>query len=103
MNHNFVTAHFPRRLNDCAACHDDNFNRMPDPRFAVATTVHAGAPPYDNQLDDALEGATAAACGSCHTSTVTFEQNALKTHFYSNGWVPQVFENGRQTIIDTAQ
>jgi OmcA/MtrC family decaheme c-type cytochrome len=101
--HNFHTAHFPRRINDCAACHVDNFNRMPDPTKAVATTVHAGVAPYDNQLDDALEGPTAAACMNCHQSTVGFEQNALKTHAYSNGWVPQVFENGRQTVIDTAQ
>lgn len=101
--HNFVTAHFPRRINDCAACHVDDFNRMPNPTTAMATTVHAGAPPYDNQLDDALEGVTAAACGSCHSSTVSFEQNALKAHFYSNGWTPQVFPEGRQTIINSNQ
>lgn len=101
--HNFVTAHFPRRINDCAACHVDNFNRMPNPTTAMATTVHAGAPPYDNQLDDGLEGVTAAACGSCHSSTVSFEQNALKAHFYSNGWTPQVFPEGRQTIINVNQ
>jgi OmcA/MtrC family decaheme c-type cytochrome len=102
-NHNFVTAHFPRRLNDCVACHNDNFNRMPNPTISMATTVHAGVAPYDNQLDDALEGTTAAACGSCHTSTVPFEQNALKTHFYNEGWTPQVFELGRQTIINSNQ
>ena len=48
-----------------------------------------------DQLDDTLQGASAAACTSCHQSTDT------KGHAYQNGWVPSKFENGRQTILDT--
>ena len=77
----------------------------PNQAEAVATTLNAGAPSplvtppangnWYNQIDDTLQGASAAACTSCHTST------DAKGHAYQNGWVPQTFENGRQTIIDT--
>jgi OmcA/MtrC family decaheme c-type cytochrome len=102
-NHNFNSPTYPRALNDCAACHADGFAMLPDQSVAVATTINAGSEPFDNQLDDVLEGASAAACMSCHQSGLSFEQNALKAHAYQNGWTPQTFEEGRQTIIDAAQ
>ncbi|MBE0577650.1 MAG: hypothetical protein IH613_17360, partial [Desulfuromonadales bacterium] len=101
--HNFHAPTYPRFLNDCAACHAADFSMLPDQSVAVATTINAGSEPFDNQLDDVLEGASAAACMSCHQSGVSFEQNALKAHAYQNGWTPQTFEEGRQTIIDAAQ
>ncbi len=82
-------------MNDCAACHVPGFGVIPDQAKAVATTLDAGAAPWDNKIDDVLQGASAAACTSCHSST------ASKGHAYQNGWTPQTFENGRQTIIDT--
>jgi OmcA/MtrC family decaheme c-type cytochrome len=102
-NHNFHSPTYPRALNDCAACHAADFSMLPDQSVAVATTINAGTAPFDNQLDDVLEGASAAACMSCHQSGISFEQNALKAHAYQNGWTPQTFEEGRQTIIDAAQ
>jgi hypothetical protein len=54
--------------------------------------VHA---PWQNQIDDTLQGASAAACTSCHSSAPP------KGHAYQNGWNPTTFENGRQTILDT--
>jgi OmcA/MtrC family decaheme c-type cytochrome len=95
--HNFVTAHYPRNLNDCSACHTSSFSSVPDQTQAIATTVYAGAAPYDNQLDDALQGPAAAACLSCHQSA------AAMSHAYKEGWFPTYFENGRQTIIDAAK
>jgi len=96
---------YPRAFNDCAACHVENFvtssNAIPDQDKAVATTLDAGTIDagttnvWKNQLDDTLQGASAAACTSCHQGT------AAKGHAYQNGWTPQTFENGRQTIIDT--
>ena len=71
------------------------FDVIPDQDKAVATTLDAGAAPWQNKLDDTLQGASAAACTSCHQST------DAKGHAYQNGWTPQTFENGRQTIIDT--
>ena len=101
--HNFHTPTYPRALNDCVACHVKTFDVIPDQSKATATTLDAGKADsgtgantvWRNQLDDTLQGASAAACTSCHQST------DAKGHAYSNGWVPQTFEKGRQTILDT--
>ncbi len=93
--HNFYTPTYPRAINDCAACHVSNFAVIPDQAKATATTLDAGKAPWPNQLDDTLQGASAAACTSCHQST------DAKGHAYQNGWTPQTFEKGRQTILDT--
>ncbi|ALC15480.1 putative multiheme cytochrome c [Desulfuromonas soudanensis] len=95
--HNFATAHYPRNLNDCSACHTSSFSAVPDQTKAIATTVYAGAAPWDNQLDDALQGPAAAACLNCHQSA------AAMSHAYKEGWFPTYFENGRQTILDAAK
>jgi OmcA/MtrC family decaheme c-type cytochrome len=100
-SHTLYHPTFPRLTNDCAACHKDGFDLIPDQDKAVATTLDAGTVDtgttnvWKNQLDDTLQGASAAACTSCHQST------DAKGHAYQNGWTPQTFENGRQTIIDT--
>jgi OmcA/MtrC family decaheme c-type cytochrome len=93
--HNLYHPTYPRLANDCAACHVDGFDLIPDQDKAVATTLDAGVAPWNNQLDDTLQGASAAACTSCHQTT------DARGHAYQNGWTPQTFENGRQTIIDT--
>jgi OmcA/MtrC family decaheme c-type cytochrome len=97
--HNFHAPTYPRALNECAACHVDGFvqgpNAIPDQSKAVATTLDAGSTMWQNKIDDTLQGASAAACTSCHSSTAT------KGHAYQNGWNPTTFENGRQTILDT--
>ena len=93
--HNLYHPTYPRAANDCAACHVKGFDVIPDQAKAMATTLDAGAAPWQNKLDDTLQGASAAACTSCHQSTDS------KGHAYQNGWVPTTFENGRQTIIDT--
>lgn len=95
--HNFATAHYPRPLNDCFACHASNFSRIPDATKAVATTIDAGVAPWDNQLDDKLQGPAAAACTSCHVSS------SAATHAAQFGWQPTTFEKGRQTLIDAAK
>ena len=98
--HIFYEPTYPRQFNDCAACHvDGSADNTPEQSEAVATTLDTGAAPYGPgppaQLNDTLQGASAAACTSCHTST------DAKGHAYQNGWVPQVFPEGRQTILDT--
>lgn len=92
--HFFITAHYPRNLNDCSACHPAGFSMVPDQSKAVATTINAGAAPWDKQLDDTLQGAASAACTSCHQSIL------VKQHADGNGWVPSIFAAGRQFIID---
>jgi OmcA/MtrC family decaheme c-type cytochrome len=93
--HNFHSPTYPRAANDCAACHVAGFDTIPDQNKAVATTLDAGSTTWANQVDDTLQGASAAACTSCHQSTDS------KGHAYQNGWVPSTFEDGRQTILDT--
>jgi OmcA/MtrC family decaheme c-type cytochrome len=105
--HNLYHPTYPRAFNDCAACHVAGFekssNAIPDQDKAVATTLDAGKPDsgtgtstvWKNQLDDTLQGASAAACTSCHQTI------DARGHAYQNGWTPQTFENGRQTILDT--
>jgi OmcA/MtrC family decaheme c-type cytochrome len=94
-NHNFHTPTYPRLFNDCGACHAPNFATIPDQAKAMATTLDAGGTTWNNQVDDTLQGAGAAACTSCHQST------SSKGHAYQNGWNPTTFENGRQTILET--
>ncbi|MHB8059134.1 MAG: multiheme c-type cytochrome, partial [Desulfuromonadaceae bacterium] len=95
--HNFAAADYPRPLQDCLACHVSNFSRIPDATKAVATTINAGAAPWENQLDDTLQGPAAAACTSCHSSA------AVSAHANQFGWTPALLENGRQTVIDLAK
>jgi OmcA/MtrC family decaheme c-type cytochrome len=92
--HFFATAHYPRNLQDCSACHPSGFSRMPDQSKSVATTINAGAAPWDNQLDDTLQGTTTAACTSCHQSFTVI------AHAEKEGFVASVLAAGRQTIIN---
>jgi OmcA/MtrC family decaheme c-type cytochrome len=96
--HNLHHPTYPRAVSECAACHTSaSFAYMPDQTKAVATTLDAGSTDWRNLDDDVLQGATSAACTSCHQSS------AASGHDNQNGWVPSVFENGRQTIIDAAK
>ena len=66
----------------------------------MASTVEAGDAPFGDRLNDVLEGVTASSCMTCHRSGVSGEEAALKRHAYENGWTPQAFPEGRQSIID---
>jgi OmcA/MtrC family decaheme c-type cytochrome len=97
--HNFHTPTYPRHLYDCGACHSAEFlagSTLPDQSLAVATTLDAGEEPWDNQIDDVLQGTGAASCTSCHGSS------DARAHAYQNGWVPTEFPEGRQSILDAA-
>jgi OmcA/MtrC family decaheme c-type cytochrome len=96
--HNFHAPTYPRALNDCAACHvAGSVDLQPDQTKAMASTDDAGGTTdWANQLDDVLQGATTTACVTCHAG------GAAKGHAYQNGWEPQEFDEGRQTIIDAA-
>ena len=102
--HNLYRPTYPRDARQCSACHVAGFDTIPDQSMAVATTIDAGAcesncgttsAVWRGQLDDTLQGASAAACTSCHSTT------EARGHAYQNGWTPQTFPNGRQTILDT--
>jgi OmcA/MtrC family decaheme c-type cytochrome len=101
--HNLYHPTYPRDTKQCSGCHVAGFGTIPDQAKAVATTIDAGkadsgtgtSTVWKNQLDDTLQGASAAACTSCHNTT------DARGHAYQNGWTPQTFPNGRQTILDT--
>ncbi|NGX17711.1 hypothetical protein [Wenzhouxiangella sp. XN24] len=100
-NHTFSSPTYPRALNACLACHVEDFAVLPDPTQAMATTVGAGGDDdYTNLQDDILEGVNSAACMSCHASSDPAVDGALRGHAEQNGWTPQEFPEGRQTIID---
>jgi OmcA/MtrC family decaheme c-type cytochrome len=101
--HNFEAPTYPRSLNECAACHTADFMVIPDQTKSMASTTDAGSTVWENKLDDTvwenklddtLQGAATTACVTCHAD------GASKGHAYQNGWTPQVFPDGRQTIID---
>jgi len=96
-NHNFHSPNYPRSLNDCAACHvAGSVAFQPDQTQAMATTLDAGSDVWEDQVDDVLQGAATTSCLTCHTSS------PAKGHAYQNSWDPQAFEEGRETIIDSA-
>jgi hypothetical protein len=76
---------------------EDSVEFQPDQTQAMATTVDAGGTQWNDQIDDVLQGAATTACVTCHTS------GPAKGHAYQNGWDPQAFEEGRQTIIDAVK
>ncbi|NGP54273.1 hypothetical protein, partial [Thioalkalivibrio sp. XN8] len=84
----------------CYACHVPGFDILPGADVAMASTVETGEPPFGDQLNDVLEGALASSCMTCHRSGDPAVEAALKAHAYQNGWTPQAFPEGRQTIID---
>ncbi len=98
--HRVVEVEYPRALNDCSACHIKADPGLPNPTKAVAVTVDTGAAPYNDQVNDVLMGPATASCLSCHGSNDPMMELGLRTHAYGNGWTPQVFENGRQTLLD---
>ena len=98
INHNFEAPTYPRSLNECTACHDADFTVMPDQTKSMASTIDVGGTDdYNNQIDDVLQGTTSTACVTCHADFAT------KGHAIQNGWDPQMFPEGRKTIIDAGQ
>jgi OmcA/MtrC family decaheme c-type cytochrome len=93
--HNFHSATYPRSLNECTACHTEDFMVIPDQTKSMASTTEAGSEVWQEQLDDVLQGAATTACVTCHAD------GASKGHAYQNSWAPQAFPEGRQTIIDS--
>ena len=93
-NHNFHAPTYPRKLNDCLACHDAEFTVIPKQTVSMAATVDAGSSVWEDQSDDVLQGAATTACVTCHAGA------ASKGHAYQNSWVPQDFPEGRDSIID---
>jgi OmcA/MtrC family decaheme c-type cytochrome len=105
-NHNFHAPTYPRSINDCAACHAGALESViPDQTQAMATTLDAGNEAcepgtecdWSDLNDDTLQGPATTACVTCH------KDGAAKGHAYQNGWTPQVFPEGRQTIIDAVR
>lgn len=69
--HNWTVVHYPRPVNDCAACHDgEEAYEAADQTKAVALTVDPGFD-YADQSDDLVIGPTAAACTACHAKATT--------------------------------
>jgi OmcA/MtrC family decaheme c-type cytochrome len=65
--HNWVVVHYPKPVNDCMACHNDEAYEAADQTKAVALTVDPGTD-YADQSDDIVIGPTAAACLACHAN-----------------------------------
>jgi OmcA/MtrC family decaheme c-type cytochrome len=104
--HNFIEVHYPRALNDCAACHingsEQGFGNQAE---RMAVTVDPGnilAANRMNQLDDVLRGAGAQSCFTCHQSGDAATQAALQAHGTDHGFAPKAMAGGRADLIACA-
>jgi OmcA/MtrC family decaheme c-type cytochrome len=91
---NLHVTEFPQALNNCASCHKANTFGFPDPAKAIATVVNVGGV-LTNQLastgavygtisDDTVQGASAAACMSCHATANTDAAKGKTKAWYAN-------------------
>ena len=65
--HNLYHPTYPRDAKQCSACHAAGFGTIPDQSQGRSDDAQRGAAPWKNQIDDTLQGASAAACTTCHT------------------------------------
>jgi len=68
ITHNWTVVHYPKRPNECTACHVEGAYFEADNAKAVALTVEPGASDYEDQSDDLVIGPTAGACTACHAA-----------------------------------
>ncbi len=68
ISHNWIVVHYPKRPNECTACHNAGGFEPADQTVAVALTVDPGGPDYQDQSDDVVIGPTAAGCIACHAA-----------------------------------
>ena len=101
--HNLYHPTYPRDAQHCSACHVAGFGVIPDQAKAVATTIDAGK--IDSGTGTGRCGRTSSTirCRAprrppARAATATTD---ARGHAYQNGWTPQTFPNGRQTILDT--
>lgn len=78
--HNWTVVHYPKDVNECAACHNDEAYEAADQTKAVALTVDPGTS-YSDQSDDIVIGPSAAACLACH-ATAPVERHATSDFGY---------------------
>lgn len=102
ITHYLKKVNFPNRLNNCTACHIDGSYGIPDQSKALAISVDSGVSGAD-QTDDRLMSPASAACMSCHQSSNSAEQAALRGHASQFSWEPQVIEGGKQAVLEAAQ
>lgn len=102
ITHYLKKVNFPNRLNNCQACHFEGTYGIPDQSLALAISVDSGVDGAD-QTDDRLMSPASAACMSCHQSSNSAEQAALRSHASQFSWQPQVIEGGKEAVLDAAQ
>ena len=91
--HNWTVVHYPRLVNDCMACHNDEAYEVADQTKAVALTVDPGED-YADQSDDTVIGPTAAACTACHYDA------AIRSHAKQFGYEANVTKD---EMLDKAE
>ena len=67
-DHYRIVVHYPRPVNFCEACHNEEAYEAVDQTKAVGLTVDAGTD-WPDQSDDIVIGPSAAACTACHYSS----------------------------------
>jgi OmcA/MtrC family decaheme c-type cytochrome len=101
-NHYLKRVNYPNVLQNCQACHFEGTHDLPDQAKALAVSIESGGN-YIVQNLDTLIGAGTAACASCHQYPFPdefFKTAAVQTHAYLNSWKPQVFDNGKEDLLN---
>lgn len=103
--HNWTVVHYPRPINECTACHNEEAYEAVDQTKGVPLTVDPGNAQsgaltnnanYGSQADDIVIGPTAAACTACHATAPTLRHATSDFGYKANVTKDEMLQKAAQ-------